>query len=550
MRRGRPKHPDILTPRQWQVLELLRQGLSNEQIASRLGLTLDGAKYHVSEILTKLGLSSREEAARWRPEGERRRLAALAPLAWLTKKSVVVKLASAGAGATAAGLVFLLAVALSNGPSDRIGPLGKITYVQDGNLWVKTLPNGPARQLTDDGATLRPQWSPSGEWIMFQRTPPADPDELGIYLIRENGQDERRVVSQGLAASSPREDVLAFTVPGSPLSIGADVLVVENADGSGRREVLPALPGGGTLDRRVQPAWSSDGAWIVFEEHHQDHQSPSGGYSYVGLRAVRFDGSHEHELWSGVVPPLALWSVGSFPAFLSLSPDRPEPADTGGLPTRLRALTTYASEGSGVRMLPYRDFMAMSPNGEQIALVAGVALESLPADPNSRTIPRPVDTQTQKSIVLMDLDTGAVRTLTDSGVVAVSPSWSPEGATIAYVARPDTGPVSPTSPNPAAESPRRLWTMAADGSNARQVPAEGADCRQENPLWSGDGEHLLFACLRTETEPSLWLVSASGGRATQVVDEVSSAPGRGPPPHVEGAQGHIEWQYMYDWWRP
>jgi len=27
-KRGRPPHPDILTPRQWQVLALLREGLT------------------------------------------------------------------------------------------------------------------------------------------------------------------------------------------------------------------------------------------------------------------------------------------------------------------------------------------------------------------------------------------------------------------------------------------------------------------------------------------------------------------------------------------
>jgi len=70
-RRGRPPYPDVLTPRQWQVLALLREGLSNEQIATRLGISLDGVKFHVSEILGKLGVSSRNEAARWQPDGER-----------------------------------------------------------------------------------------------------------------------------------------------------------------------------------------------------------------------------------------------------------------------------------------------------------------------------------------------------------------------------------------------------------------------------------------------------------------------------------------------
>ena len=69
-RRGRPPYPDVLTPRQWEVLALLREGLSNEQIALRLGISVDGVKFHVSEILGKLGVTSRNEAAQW--EGEQR----------------------------------------------------------------------------------------------------------------------------------------------------------------------------------------------------------------------------------------------------------------------------------------------------------------------------------------------------------------------------------------------------------------------------------------------------------------------------------------------
>ncbi len=70
-RRGRPPHPDILTPRQWEVLEHVREGMTNEQIARRLGISRDGAKFHVSEIITKLGVRSRREAATWRSERDR-----------------------------------------------------------------------------------------------------------------------------------------------------------------------------------------------------------------------------------------------------------------------------------------------------------------------------------------------------------------------------------------------------------------------------------------------------------------------------------------------
>jgi DNA-binding CsgD family transcriptional regulator len=64
-RRGRPPFPDLLTPRQQEVLTLVREGLTNREIAERLDITPDGAKFHVSEILTKIGVRSREEAARW-----------------------------------------------------------------------------------------------------------------------------------------------------------------------------------------------------------------------------------------------------------------------------------------------------------------------------------------------------------------------------------------------------------------------------------------------------------------------------------------------------
>ena len=83
-RRGRPPYPDVLTPRQWQVLALLRQGLSNEQIALRLGISVDGVKFHVSEILGKLGVGSRNEAAQW--EGEQRQPAPSACVAGVGRR--------------------------------------------------------------------------------------------------------------------------------------------------------------------------------------------------------------------------------------------------------------------------------------------------------------------------------------------------------------------------------------------------------------------------------------------------------------------------------
>jgi DNA-binding CsgD family transcriptional regulator len=100
-KRGRPRHPDILTPREWEVLALLRERLTNDQIARRLEIAERTAKFHVSEILSKLSVSSREEAARWQPEERPWRQAAFAPLALAWKKVSAGGLATALAGGVA-----------------------------------------------------------------------------------------------------------------------------------------------------------------------------------------------------------------------------------------------------------------------------------------------------------------------------------------------------------------------------------------------------------------------------------------------------------------
>lgn len=55
--------PDI-TPREWEVLELLCDGATTAEMASRLFLSQVTVRRHVSSILAKLGASSREEAVR------------------------------------------------------------------------------------------------------------------------------------------------------------------------------------------------------------------------------------------------------------------------------------------------------------------------------------------------------------------------------------------------------------------------------------------------------------------------------------------------------
>ncbi|HEY7347141.1 MAG TPA: response regulator transcription factor [Ktedonobacterales bacterium] len=57
-----PKLGHDLTEREIEVLNLLAEGLSNQQIAERLVLSTTTVKYHVGSIRAKLGASNRTEA--------------------------------------------------------------------------------------------------------------------------------------------------------------------------------------------------------------------------------------------------------------------------------------------------------------------------------------------------------------------------------------------------------------------------------------------------------------------------------------------------------
>ncbi len=64
-RRGRPAHPDVLTPTEWRVLDALRHGMPRREIAARRGISVNAVKYHARNIAGKLGVSSARELRTW-----------------------------------------------------------------------------------------------------------------------------------------------------------------------------------------------------------------------------------------------------------------------------------------------------------------------------------------------------------------------------------------------------------------------------------------------------------------------------------------------------
>jgi len=58
----REQSTEVLTPRELETLEMMAEGLSNKQIAYRLGISDHTAKFHVNSIFAKLQVGTRTEA--------------------------------------------------------------------------------------------------------------------------------------------------------------------------------------------------------------------------------------------------------------------------------------------------------------------------------------------------------------------------------------------------------------------------------------------------------------------------------------------------------
>lgn len=186
------RHRD-LTPRQLDVLRLVAEGRTNREIGETLDITLDGAKWNVSELLTKLGFDSREElAGYWR---------------WHNRRS-------ARLGRTLRGLLSLpiLKVAVGLGTVALVGGIALGAFALFGNDGGSPTPRQiPAFELTAQLAALDNSRT-IGTRIAGTTPPPstAEPDRT-TTIIRWNFQD-RTHYRYDIQTVKPALDAKTMTV--------------------------------------------------------------------------------------------------------------------------------------------------------------------------------------------------------------------------------------------------------------------------------------------------------------------------------------------------
>lgn len=228
-----------LTDRQREVLRLIERGHTNSEIAGMLGISLQGAKWHVRELLGKFGVDSREELAEaWArsQSGPQRVRSWLSGLAALVPAKAAVGGIAGGAVLTASAAVM---VAGSTGPGEDKVPAETIESTPT-PVWTPIpaptpLPDAPGAVWSPEQAYR--QAFDVADWALSEAVAPS---RFAVPFILESRDyvtgswnpsvarfDSADGDSYWLPGSGTTPDIWAFTWhrPGVALSDGSPATV-------------------------------------------------------------------------------------------------------------------------------------------------------------------------------------------------------------------------------------------------------------------------------------------------------------------------------------
>ena len=185
--------------------------------------------------------------------------------------------------------------------------------------------------------------------------------------------------------------------------------------------------------------------------------------------------------------------------------------------------------GLGVKTLAHGDMAGLAPKGNLLAVTRGFGRE----------------TWSDQQIAVVDLDSGAIRELTPKNMAALCPAWSPDGAAIACHAAPALAGGRDIHDN---LQQRKIWLLDPNGATPPRQLTRDSRYRDEEPMWSADGSHILFGRMGAAGRPSLWLMARDGSGARHICDLFLPPPSGGEDAWF-GYYGYIDWRSAFDWRR-
>jgi Tol biopolymer transport system component/DNA-binding CsgD family transcriptional regulator len=505
----------MLTPREQEVHALLREGLSNRRIAERLGITRETAKHHVSQIISKLGVATREEAAAWRPDTAPRRDAPEARLRrwWAPLVAWARPLTLAKAAGIAATLVAVVGLGVlawgvlrTSGDEDAVAsqatssvPASSPTLVQsiaepqptstglalNRGLWSFPIDGSPPTQVVAvDGLTAE-----------FWGEPYAtSPDGLSYAVAVRTSFYSAEIHIGSMSGGAPKRFALKTSAYIRAVSPGGNSVLFEGFGvrddggmGETRMYLLDAASGtiadiGPQWYSGVHATWSPDGAHLALVGHPFEQ-------SRRGVYLADANGSGPELVLEGAVSSAA-WAPdgGAFATLVGTL------RTTEELPPSPEVVVA-APTGSRIRSFPWTTEgfqdpqMDWAPEGRRLAVAEFRPPEGYASH---RDYP-PTVSQKLHQIRILDLESGESRQV----AAGIHPAWSPAGDQIAFINDGELHVVAV-----AGGAPRRLTTQ--------QVPALYA------PHWV-DGSTLL-AAYAPRVRSTIYEVDLATGEKSRLLD--------------------------------
>lgn len=424
--------------------------------------------------------------------------------------------------------------------------LGTLVWVEASGIWLRELPNGRSTIVASGAGLHSPRFSPSGRWIAYRKL------EDQVFVVRSDGSGGASFEGQG-SMWLPQGDRLA--VPK-----GSDVLVY----------------GPGNLWMSPEASWKDAGIG-PFRQDGQQYaamrvlQYPKDRYGLIQDRAELYLATEDRTLrvlipnHEGGMRPYA-WTRDGTQVIYWRADEWSASIWADGIRLYAIPATGGPERKLGVSSLVHADMLDLAP--------AAAGNELIVASGRSR------ETWAQQQLVMVNLDTGAKRDLTPPEIAAQGPAWSPDGQRVAYFAAPDAELAEANAkagttmkiinPNGSVATKvrtpdmrvgitggeeahrflrlRKIWVLDPVGAVSPQQLTHDPLYRDEEPLWSADSSHILFARMDYDGHASLWLMESSGARARQVC-QLNVHSDSGIEQGWFGYYGYIDWRTAFDWRR-
>jgi Tol biopolymer transport system component len=335
-----------------------------------------------------------------------------------------------------------------------------IAFINDVNgvpqVWTKNLREGETKQITiGTERAARPRWSPDGNQIAYERRTGGT---TSIWLVKPEGGEPKKLIEGGRNANWSWDGKRVVFERGYDIGTA-------NADGSDQRRV-EGVPNTDLLLADRTPAFSPDGKLIVFFEKDK---GPIGDFWVIPTsggraRQLTFDNTY-----------------GGTPVF---TPDG--------------KYIVISSLRAGSRTLWKVPVNGGQP--EPVLVSAGEDTEPEISRDGQHLIY--TNTRNQLFLTITDPVSGESKTLKESRIDMVDPSFSPDGSKVAFFEVAGDGEI-------------QIFTVNTDGTGLTQV-THGKTERNIHPQWSADGSAIYFYQIRPKL--SFRKIKIGDEQSTEVVE--------------------------------